>query len=203
MRVNTVLKTIFLVTLASFTASALAGGLSIGDAMPMSDVKLKGTSGGSYSLADAAGEKGTLVIFTCTHCPYVKKWESRTVAVANEFASKGVGVVALNSNDPSKYAGDSFEGMQERAASAGMKYPYVVDAGSKLAKAFGAQRTPEFFLFNAEGKLVYHGTIDDSVESAETVEKHYLRDALTALVEGREIPEAKTKALGCSIKFYS
>lgn len=203
MRVDTLIRTMLIATLATIAGPALAGGIAIGDAMPMANAKLKGTSGGSYSLADAAGEKGTLVIFTCNHCPYVKKWESRTVAVANEFAAQGVGVVALNSNDPSKYEGDSFEGMQARAKSAGMKYPYVVDAGSKLAKAFGAQRTPEFFLFNAEGKLVYHGTIDDNVESAEAVEKHYLRDALSALVEGREIPKAETKALGCSIKFYS
>ncbi len=181
MRVNNLVKTLLFVALATFAAASLAGGLGIGDAMPMADVKLKGTSGGSYSLAGAAGEKGTLVIFTCNHCPYVKKWESRTVAVANEFAAKGVGVVALNSNDPSKYAGDSFEGMQKRAKSAGMNYPYVVDEGSKFAKAFGAQRTPEYFLFNAEGRLVYHGTIDDNVECAQRVSQVVLLDALGAL----------------------
>ena len=203
MGLKTLTKTVLAFALIAFAASALAAAVKIGDPMPKTDAQLVSTSGKTLSVADAAGDKGTLVIFTCNHCPYVKKWESRTVAIANEFAAKGVGVVALNSNDPSRYEGDSLEGMRERAKSAGMQYPYVVDEGSRLAKAFGAQRTPEVFLFNAEGRLVYHGTIDDYVENASGVEKHYLRDALSALVEGREIPAAETKALGCGIKFYS
>ncbi|GAB4222441.1 MAG: thioredoxin family protein [Acidobacteriota bacterium] len=181
----------------------LAGGLSLGDAPPLADVKMRSVDGREVSLADVRGEKGTLVIFTCNECPYVKGWESRTVALANRALERGIGVIAVNSNDPGKSRGDGFEQMQERARRTGMRYPYVVDEGSRLARAFGATRTPEVFLFDAEGRLVYHGTIDDNVKDPEAVREHFLADAIEAVVEGRPVPRAETKALGCSIKFAS
>jgi peroxiredoxin len=187
-------------------AGAFAGAgdtLSIGDKAPATDVKMKSVDGSKVSIADAMGEKGTLVIFTCNHCPFVKAWQGRIVELGNSFMDQGIGVIAINSNDPGHHAEDGFEGMVERAKKQGMKYPYVVDADSGVAKAFGATRTPEAFLFDASGKLVYHGTIDDNAQDPKKVEKHYLRDALKAVANGNEVPEATTKAFGCGIKFRS
>ena len=159
--------------------------------------------GTQVSIADVAGEVGTLVIFTCNHCPYVKAWEARIAEIGNIYSAKGFGVIAVNSNDPVAYPADDFETMQQRAEKHGMRFPYVVDATSGVARAFGATRTPEVYLFDAAGALVYHGTIDDNYKYADRVTKPYLRDALDALLVGKKIPLAKTKALGCSIKFRS
>lgn len=186
-------------TVHGFTAA----GLNLGDPAPAADVKMKNVDETEISIADVSGESGTLVIFTCNHCPYVKAWESRIAEIGNLYATKNVGVIAINANDPSAYPEDSFEVMQQRAGQHGMKFPYVVDATSSVAQSFGATRTPEVFLFDGAGKLVYHGTIDDNYKDAAKVTKPYLRDALDALVGGKEIPLAETKALGCSIKFRS
>jgi peroxiredoxin len=180
-------------------ASALA--LALGDAMPMRDVKLRNVDGRELTLAEVAGDKGTLVIFSCNACPYVKAWEARMVAIGNEYRRKGIGVIAINSNDPRVVALDGYEEMQARARERGFEFPYAVDATSGLARAFGATRTPEVFLFDAGGRLVYHGAIDDNSQDADAVQAHYLRDALASLVGGKPLAVAETKALGCTIKF--
>jgi len=187
---------------ASLPAIGLAGSLEIGAAMPMSDTEMKNVDGSMVSLASVSGEKGTLVIFTCNHCPYVKAWEERTVITANEAMKAGYGVIALNPNDPQEYKDDGFEANQKRAQNAGMMYPYVVDEGSKLALAFGAKRTPEFFLFDSSGTLIYHGALDDNAQDVNGVSKTYLQDALTANTDGQAITTTQSKSVGCSIKFY-
>jgi peroxiredoxin len=176
--------------------------LEIGDALVMKDVRMRNIDGSEVSIGDVTGEKGTLVIFQCNSCPWVKAWEDRIATLGNTYRKRGIGVVAINSNDPSVVAEDGYENMKTRARKYGFEFPYVVDAGSKVARAFGAERTPEAFLFDAGGKLVYHGTIDDDAQEAEKADEHYLRDALAALTAGREIRVKTTKALGCSIKFY-
>jgi peroxiredoxin len=168
--------------------------------LPMAGTKMKNVDGTEVSIADVAGPKGTLVIFSCNHCPYVKAWEGRIAALGNEYREKGVGVIVINSNDPAAFAEDSFEEMQKRAAKLGLKFPYAVDATSDIARAFKATKTPECFLFDAGGALVYHGAVDDN-KKADAVEKHFLRDALAALVAGREIATKETKFVGCGIKF--
>jgi peroxiredoxin len=167
----------------------------------MTDYAMKSVDGREVSLAAVAGKQGTLVVFTCNHCPYAVAWEERIVALGNEYATKGIGVIAVNSNDPAVVPGDSFDAMKDRARDKGMKFAYAVDEGSKLATAFGATRTPEAFLFDAEGKLVYHGTIDDNHKEPEKVSKTYLKDALAAVAGGKQVAVAETKAIGCSIKF--
>jgi thiol-disulfide isomerase/thioredoxin len=157
--------------------------------------------GNEVSIASIKGANGTLVVFTCNHCPYVKAWEGRLAELANAFATQGVGVIFVNANDPSKFAEDSFENMQARAQKLGLKTPYVVDATSDVARAFGATKTPEAYLFDAAGKLVYQGTVDDNAEKPEAVTKTYLKDALAAVVAGGAPAVQQTKALGCSIKF--
>ncbi len=186
---------------ATAAAAQTASPLALGSRAPRADVKMKNVDGRELAIADVVGPKGTLVIFTCNHCPFVKQWESRIVDLGNTFAAKGVGVIAINANDPAAYAEDGYENMQARARERGMKYPYVVDATSAVAKAFGATRTPEAFLFDRDGKLVYHGTIDDNGREPEQVKEPYLRNALEAVVDGRVPPKQETKSLGCTIKF--
>jgi len=199
---KTLLATPLLVALAA--SAALAGGpLPIGASIPMADVKMKSVDGTERTLAEVKKPAGTLVIFTCNHCPFAKMWESRIVELGNAYAAKGVGVIAVNANDPKVATEDAFDVMQERAKERGMQYPYVVDATSNIARAFGATRTPEAFLFDKDGKLVYHGTIDDNGEEPAKVEKPYLKDALEAILAGREVPVKETKSIGCGIKFRS
>jgi len=153
------------------------------------------------SIADVSGKKGTLVMFTCNSCPWVKAWEKRMVEIGNAYAKRGIGVIAVNANDPEAKAEDGYAEMQRRAKQRGMRYPYVVDATSDLARAFGASHTPEAFLFDAKGNLVYHGAIDDNARKPDRVEQRYLRDALDAVLQSKAVPMAETKSLGCTIKF--
>jgi peroxiredoxin len=177
--------------------------LALGAKAPMADTKMKNVDGKTVSIAEVAakGPKGTLVVFTCNHCPYAKAWEQRIVELANAYGKKGIGVILINANDPAKYKDDDFPEMQARAKSLGMQVPYVVDETSAVARAFGATVTPEAFLFGRDQKLVYHGTIDDNHKEPAKVQKRYLRDALDAVVSGKAPPTAETKSLGCGIKF--
>jgi peroxiredoxin len=188
-----------LIVAMSVATNALA--LSIGDKAPKSDVKMKNVDGQELSIASVAGPKGTLVIFSCNHCPFVKAWEGRIAEIGNTYKGKGVGVIVINSNDPSAYPEDGYEQMQQRAKDRGFEFPYVVDATSEVARAFGASHTPEVYLFDKDGKLVYHGAVDDNSKDATKVESAYLKDALNALLAGNEVAAKETKAIGCSIKF--
>jgi peroxiredoxin len=199
---KTLFATPFILGLAA--SAALAGGaLPIGASMPMADVKMKSVDGTERTLVDVKKPAGTLVVFTCNHCPFAKMWETRIVELGNTYAAKGVGVVAVNANDPKVAPEDGFDVMQQRAKERGMQFPYVVDATSNLARAFGATRTPEAFLFDKDGKLVYHGTIDDNGEDAARVEKPYLKNALESVVNGQDVAVKETKSIGCGIKFRS
>ena len=176
-------------------------GVRIGDAAALPDLKMLSVDGRQVSLAEVRGRKGLLVVFTCNACPYARAWEQRIVTLGNEYIGHGVGVIAVNANDPGLMPEESFEAMKARATERGMKYPYAVDGTSALARAFGATRTPEAFLFGADGKLAYHGTIDDNAQSPDQVTEQYLRNALAAVVSGEPVPVPETKSMGCSIKF--
>lgn len=175
--------------------------LAIGAEMPSKDVKMKNVNDKELTLASQAGKKGTLVVFTCNACPWVKKWQDRVAEIGNAATAAGFGVVAINSNDPSLNAEDGFAEMKKRSKALKLKFPYVVDGTSEVARAFGATRTPEAFVFDASGKLVYHGTIDDNANDAAAVTATYLKDAVNAVAEGKSIEMAETKAFGCTIKF--
>lgn len=175
--------------------------LSLGDGIPMAEMKMAAVDGRQVSIHDVAGPKGTLVLFTCNACPWVKAWQARIAEIGNDALGRGIGVIEINSNDPRKVPEDGFEQMKARAEAAGMKYPYVVDATSAVARAFGATRTPEAYLFDARGRLVYHGTIDDNARDPAAVKERWLRNAVEALAVGRDVQVSETKALGCSIKF--
>jgi hypothetical protein len=192
---------IFLISLAAMPALA-GGGLDIGDRMPATDAMLTNTDMSQISLSQVIGAKGTLVVFSCNHCPWAQAWEQRIVELGNSYLKKDVGVIVINSNDPKLYPTDGIEHMKTRVAEMGYQMPYVVDAGSKVAKKFGATRTPDIFLFDAQNTLVYTGAFDDNSEKPEKVTKTYLQDAMEALLAGQPIATPKTKAIGCSIKYY-
>jgi peroxiredoxin len=175
--------------------------LALGEKAPLAATKMKTHEGKDVSIAEVAKDKGTLVFFTCNHCPYAKAWESRLVAIGNAAQKQGIGVIAINSNDPNVKGEDGMEEMQTRAKTTGMTFPYAVDATSDIARAFGATKTPEVFLFDKAGKLVYLGAIDDNAYEADKVKDKYLQTALDALVAGKPIANAQTKSLGCGIKF--
>lgn len=200
----------FVCVTATLAALALGGAafaqdapssLAIGLAAPKADVAMKNVDGKEVSIRSVAGAKGTLVVFTCNHCPWAKAWESRIVEIGNAAAAKGIGVIAVNANDPAAYAEDSFDEMRKRAGERGMRFPYVVDADSGVARAFGATRTPEVFLFDAKGLLVYKGAVDDNAKDPAAVKERFLANAVDAVASGSAPKVSETKALGCSIKF--
>jgi len=162
---------------------------------------MKNVDGKMLSIADVTGKAGTLVVFTCNHCPFAKAWEERIVELSNTYAAKGIGVMLVNANDPAMHPDDGFDEMQARAKSRGMKVPYVVDDTSGVARAFGASVTPEAFLFDKAGKLAYHGAVDDNRNEPDKVKARYLKDALDAVVAGKAPALPETKGLGCGIKF--
>jgi peroxiredoxin len=184
-----------------FVCTQFAGAaIGIGDPLVDADVKMKNIDGGMVSINDIKGEKGTLVIFTCNHCPFVKGWQDTMVDISNGYMTKGFGVIFINSNDPD-VKGDTFEGMQELAREKGYKFPYVVDATSEIAVHFGATKTPDVFLFDADGNLAYQGAVGEGGRTPAEGGELYLKDALESLLAGNEVDNKQTKAVGCSIKF--
>jgi peroxiredoxin len=195
-----------LVSIPVFLCSAgLAGAepLAIGAAVPpaVAGVTMENLDGSRLAINDIRGSAGTLVVFSCNHCPYVVAWEERMASLFNGASEQGIGVIVINSNDSEKYPADSLPKMRDRAKERGFEFPYVVDATSEVARAFGATRTPEVFLFDDAGKLSYHGAIDDNSEDPLGVKEHYLRDAMHALIAGEKVKTKQTKAIGCTIKF--
>jgi peroxiredoxin len=180
-------------------SSVQAWALAIGDAMPAATIKLDNVDGRELTLAQMAGPKGTLVIFSCNHCPWVRAWEERLVTIGNTYSKRGVGVIAVSSNDPQVYPQDDLPQMKERARAKSYEFPYALDVTSDVGRAFGATHTPEAFLFDASGRLVYHGAIDDNARDAAKVKNHYLQNALDAVLAGRHPAVQETKALGCTI----
>lgn len=175
--------------------------LAIGAEAPMKDVAMMGVDGKEITLASAAGKKGTMVIFMCKHCPWVQAWQGRIAKIGNTALAKGIGVVAVMPNDVAAFPDDDMPGMKAQAKQLGLKFPYVMDATSDVARAFGATKTPEIFLFDASGKLVYHGAVDDNAKVEKAVEKPWLQQAVAAVAAGKPVETAETKAFGCGIKF--
>jgi thioredoxin-related protein len=139
-------------------------------------------------------------MFSCNTCPYVIKNQQRTSEVCKYALENGIGVVLVNSNEAQRDEDDSYEAMKEYAKEQGYNWYYAVDKNSVIADAFGAKRTPENFLFNKEGKLVYHGAIDDNPSDAGSVSRRHLKEALTELVNGKDISVKTSRSVGCGIK---
>ena len=173
--------------------------LPIGASIPHAEKKMKDINGKDISFKDAMKKNGLLVMFSCNTCPVVEKYESRTLASCKQALSSDIGVVLLNSNEAYRDNGDSFEDMKAYAKKLGYSFHYALDDQSAMADAFGANRTPECFLFNKDGKLVYHGAIDDNANAPSNA-KPYLHWAIEKLAKGEKIDPEKTRSVGCTIK---
>lgn len=174
--------------------------LPIGAAMPKADVKMKDIDGKEISLKKAIKKNGIMVMFSCNTCPYVIKNQQRTNEISAYALENNVGVVLVNSNEAQRSDDDSYAAMQRYAKAQDYKWHYVVDENSVLADAFGANRTPETFLFNKEGKLVYHGAIDDNPTNASAVGRKHLKEAINEMVAGKDLAVKTSRSVGCSIK---
>ena len=148
------------------------------------DFALKGIDGKSYSLADVRGPKGTLVAFICNHCPYVKSSIGRIVEEAKALRAIGIGTIAVMSNDPADYPEDSFDNMKAFAKKHGFGFPYVIDETQDVARVYDAQCTPDFYGFDANLELRYHGRLDELVQ------------AMTGTP-----PQKPMNSIGCSVKW--
>jgi peroxiredoxin len=172
--------------------------LAIGSKAP--GFELIGTDDKLHALGDLKGDQGTLVVFTCNHCPFAIKYQDRIIALTEKYQKQGISVVAISCNDAGSFADDSFPNMKIRAKEKEFNFPYLYDESQAVALEYGPMVTPHIFLFDSELTLVYRGRIDDSAKEDE-VKKRELTDALNALVAGKEIPVAVTTAFGCSIKW--
>jgi peroxiredoxin len=173
--------------------------IKIGAVAP--DFNLPGVDGNNYSLDYFYGKTGFVIIFSCNHCPYVRAYENRIKKIQSDYSDKGIGVIAVNSNDSDQYEDDSFQNMTKRASEMNFNFPYVRDEEQTAARAYGASHTPEIFLFNNQRKLVFHGKIDDNWRDESKINSQYLRDAIEELIEGKEISVPETFTIGCTIKW--
>ncbi len=172
--------------------------LSIGDIAPT--FSLPQTDGRTCDLSGLTGARAIAVVFWCNHCPYVNAWLGRLNDLAEELADRGLVVVCVNSNDAATYPADSFEGMMEKVRQTGTVFRYAHDATQEVARAYGAERTPEVFLLDADRRLRYRGAIDDSTQP-EGVTARWLRDAALAVMRGQDVATTETPAVGCSVKW--
>jgi peroxiredoxin len=172
--------------------------ISLGERAP--DFDLPATSGEHHRLAaDAA--PATLVYWTCNHCPYALAWHERMLGVARDYAERGVRVLAINSNDAERYPTDSFEAMEKRVESeGGWPHPYLHDGSQEVARAWGAERTPDVFILDDRLRLCYRGAPDGDYDDP-SQQAAWLRDALDAVLEGREPERPQTEPVGCTIKW--
>jgi peroxiredoxin len=166
----------------------------IGDDAPA--FKGIGTDDKEYCCHSFKG-KVVVLVFTCNHCPVAVAYEDRLIALQKEYGSKGVQVVALCVNDRD---GDRLPDMKKRAKDKGFNFPYIYDESQKSAKDFGARCTPHVFVIGQQGKLAYMGAIDDNIRS-DKVKKHYVRDAVDALLADKQPETTTTKPVGCGIKW--
>jgi len=177
--------------------------LPLGAVLPKADNKLKDISGKEVTLKNAMKENGLLVMFSCNTCPVVINNQARTKEICQFAMTKSIGVVLLNSNEANRKSSESLNAMQEYAKEQGYNWYYAEDKNNELADAFGASRTPECFLFDKNGKLVYHGAIDDSPSDAASVTRHHLQEAINEVLAGKEVSVKQTKSVGCGIKRIS
>lgn len=182
------------------TAPIPAMGLETG--VPAPDFRLPDTAGQPVALADFIDCRGLVVAFICNHCPYVRHVAPAFAELAREYIPLGIGIVGVNANDSDRYPEDSPEAMVGEKARQGYPFPYLHDAEQTVARAYGAVCTPEFFLFDDEQRLVYHGRFDGTTPgSGGRATGEDLRAAVDALLTGRQMPEPQMPAMGCSIKW--
>ena len=159
-------------------------------------------SGKKVKLADLRSDRGTLIMFICNHCPYVKHVNEQLVSLANDYIPRGIAVIAISSNDAKNYPEDGPEKMKEYATRLGYPFPYLYDETQQTARAYDAACTPDFYLFDGDLKCVYRGQLDASRPGNRLpVTGKDMRLALDALLEGKEISQVQIPSIGCNIKW--
>ena len=199
---RTLRKAFFLTTALALGSPLLATGqgISPGSPLPTPNQPMSNATGGQGSLAEVKGEAGLVVILWSNQCPWVDRYEERVAELASAYMAEGFGFALVNANDADAFPLESPEESQQRARGRGYEMPYFADEGSRLARALGAERTPEAYVFDANDNLVYAGAIDDSPSDPRGVEEAYLQNALDAVLAGEAVETAQTKAFGCTIK---
>jgi peroxiredoxin len=166
------------------------------------DFKLPGVDGKNHTLVgENNGSKAVVVVFTCNHCPYAQAYEDRLKAIQKDYGPKGVRLIAINPNDARAYPEDSFDSMKQRATKRGINYLYLRDELQVVAKAFGAECTPEVYLLDDSYTLRYNGRIDDNWQAPKAAKSHDLREALDDLLAGKPVRNPLSHAIGCSVKW--
>jgi peroxiredoxin len=173
--------------------------LQLGSLAP--DFNLPGVDGKNHSLADYQAAKFLVVVFSSNHCPYVVGSEDRMIRFHADYALRGVAMVAINANETVGHPTDSFEHMVQRAKDKQFKFDYLRDDSQEIALAYGALRTPHYYVFDAARKLRYTGRMDDNPRNPGTETTHELRDALDALLAGKEPAVPLTNPIGCNVKW--
>ena len=207
-QVTSVAAAVFLMAGLVWAVPAGTKMLEIGEKAP--DFRLPAVDGKLYRLADFAGADVLVIVFTCNHCPTAQAYEDRIKRIAADYRDKGAALVAISPNDPKAVRldelgysdmGDSFEDMKVRARDMQYNFPYLYDGeDQKVSRAYGPARTPHVFIFDKQRKLRYEGGIDDA-EKPELARSHDARNAIDALLKGREVPAERTRTIGCSIKW--
>jgi peroxiredoxin len=174
-------------------------GMPVGTPAP--GFSLPGVDGETWSLERLADAKVLVVVFTCNHCPYAKASEGRLIAIEDDYRDRGVKLVAINPNDATRYAEDSFEAMKVRARERGFNFPYLRDESQSVARAYDAACTPDPFVFGPDRKLVYNGRIDDDWKDETKVTQRDLRAAIDCALAGRPVDFPVVPSMGCSIKW--
>ncbi len=172
--------------------------LPIGSVAP--DFELEATDGSHVRLADLDADV-FVYVQGCNHCPYVVAYLERLASLAREYAPRGVAFVMVNSNDAEAYPDDDFTAMQAFAVEHDLPFPYLWDEDQRVAQAYRTFRTPELLVFDDKRRLRYHGRIDDAPKDPGAVTREDLREALEALLAGREVTEPETWAVGCTVKW--
>jgi peroxiredoxin len=174
--------------------------LPLGTVAP--DFSLPNVDGRAMTFADAAGPHGTVVMFICNHCPFVKHVADQLAALGRDYLPRGIGFAAISSNDVSTHPADSPEQMVREAEERGYPFPYLYDETQEVAKAYHAACTPDFYVFDGDRRLVYRGQLDASRPGNDVpVTGTDLRAALDALVAGRDVPAGQVPSIGCNIKW--
>jgi peroxiredoxin len=163
------------------------------------EYELPDTDGNTWALLDGEAS-ATVVVFTCNHCPYALAWHERLMDVARDYADRGVRFLAINSNDAQRYPRDSLQAMRERVAAEPWPMPYLHDESQEVARAYGAQTTPDVFVLDGERRLRYRGAPDSDYDDP-SQKAAWLRAALDAVLAGEDPAPAETKPIGCSIKW--
>jgi len=175
--------------------------LALGTIMP--SFSLADPSGERYTLEDIKGAEGTLIVFTCNHCPYALAIWPRLIRLAIQAGEDGIGTVAINPNIHPDYPDDQPEKMAEKMVEWGIPFPYLVDQDQQVARQYGAECTPDIYLLDQENRLVYHGRLDDNWKNESAVTRRELWEAIEAMVNGIPISTRSNPSIGCSIKWRS